>query len=284
MKPLILAVILAVGQAGTPVPRKAPNTATSGGSSVKQNSQDKQSPSPSPPIQEAPTTESRQNTGNQPSYADTEKAIVIRKPVTVTVKGDWWNYTYVILNGCLVLIAAFGVCVAIGSLKAIERQAKSLKEEIRLTHRPRLIVRNIVIAGLENLNRKTSMNKWSQKLTGYYTVANVGGLPATIQWIGEGAWVEKVLPMKRPDQEQPGRNVTVQLEPGESKQLNFGEIVFDVEDACDLIDGKSRAFFLARIRYRDLAGISRETGVCRVFDGTLQYFVRTDNTDYEYSD
>jgi hypothetical protein len=167
---------------------------------------------------------------------------------------------------------------------AIEQQAGIMERQTVLAYRPKIVIRNIVIHGLEKLDRQTPMNQWSTDLTGFYTVANVGGTPTTVRRIIDGAWVEKGLPMERPDRSNVGRTVNIPLAPGESIEIDFGHIALTGEDACDLIEGKSIAYFLGRIEYIDSSKIVRETSACRTFDPKVKHFIRVDNPDYEYSD
>jgi hypothetical protein len=164
------------------------------------------------------------------------------------------------------------------------KAAQAAKESIILTHRPKIIVRNIVIHGLEQLNRHTPMNQLSQDLTGYYTVANRGGLPCTIQSVFEGNFVGAELPMERPDRGNPGRQLNIPVAPGESREIPFGHVVLSVNDTIDLINGKTSEFFIVRIRYMDTGNIIRETSACRRFNPSSNRFSREENEDYEYSD
>jgi hypothetical protein len=179
------------------------------------------------------------------------------------------------------IIGVFGAALGIIFLL---RQTKATEELLRLTHRPKVVVRNIVIPELTKLNRRTPMNEFTQKLTGYYTVANTGGIAATINHVIEGTWCEKGLPMERPDRKQPGRKVNIALAPGESKEVDFLSITLSERDATALIFGDSSAYFLVRIRYADEKGFVRETSACRKFDPDAMSFTRVDNPDYEYAD
>jgi hypothetical protein len=163
-------------------------------------------------------------------------------------------------------------------------QTKATYDTLQLTHRPKIIVRNIVIPPLKFLNRKSPMNKWTQELTGYYAVANVGGLPATICHVVEGIWVEKGLPMERPDRDQAGRKVNIILAPGESKEIDFPMMTIPAEDARALINGEANAFFLIHFDYVDSSKIIRRVSACRRYDPDSEQFTRVDNPDYEYAD
>jgi hypothetical protein len=183
-------------------------------------------------------------------------------------------------------VALFGITAlfAILAFVASVWQGKSASDMVILTHRPKIIVRNIVIPALASLNRKAPMSQWTQDLTGYYTVANTGGLPCTIQTVCEGNFVGVDLPMERPDRNNQGRQINMVLAPGEAKELPFGHVILGEDDACDLIDGKTSNFFIVRVRYTDNGKVVRETSACRRFNPTSSRFIRVANRDYEYSD
>jgi hypothetical protein len=195
----------------------------------------------------------------------------------------WWN-SQTAPQWVLVVLAGAAAVFSFLAFRATRRQAIAAESTLLLTFRPKIIVRNVVARGLETLNRQTSMNKMTSDLTGYYVVANIGGRPAIIKAVTEGAWVDKALPMERPDVNSPGRAMQIKLDPGESKVIDFHHIELNVEDAVDLINQEKAAYLIVRITYSDEAGIKRETSACRRFDRESKGFIRTDNPDYEYSD
>jgi hypothetical protein len=186
-----------------------------------------------------------------------------------------------LLYRAYLIATILGVLVALGALCILYAQTKATQETLRLTHRPKIVVRNIVIPELARLNRKTAMTQWTQNLTGHYTVVNTGGLPATITRLIEGTWCGKTLPMERPDRGHSGKTVAMKLSSGESREIDFGNIFLAAEDTVDLIDADTKAFFLVQVEYIDEERIKRRTSACRCFDPTTNAFTIEMNPDYE---
>jgi hypothetical protein len=127
MKSVILAVLLAVGQALMPVPGKAAESQTHTSREIKQKANDNQRPSPTASIKLPVSPKPQTATGQAESGQNAEKAVVIRKPVPVTVAEDWWYRAYVILTGLLLVVGIFGIQYARKTLRAIEQQSRAAK-------------------------------------------------------------------------------------------------------------------------------------------------------------
>jgi hypothetical protein len=194
------------------------------------------------------------------------------------------NDDFGILDMLYKIAGIAGVLGAWVLLGIVLYQTKITQKELRLTHRPKRIVRKIAIPALKSLNRKSPMNDWTQEMKGYYWLANVGGLTATVTSTLEGIWVANGLPMEIPGEGDNGRKMNIILKPGESQKINHPDTVIPAEDAMDLIEGKANAFVIVRIEYIDEAGIIRNTSACRRYDPTTEQFTRVDNPDYEYAD
>lgn len=134
------------------------------------------------------------------------------------------------------------------------------------------------------LNRQTPMNQWSQMLSGYYTVANIGGMPATITRAIEGVWTEAGLPMERPDRNETGRPLSIRLNPGASREISLASLILPEDDAIGLINGVVNAYLLVKIEYVDDSNTIRHTSACRKFDQAAKRFARLEDSDYEYAD
>ena len=79
-----------------------------------------------PPFQKSVKSPTEQDGGHGPTNANAQKSVVIREPVAVTVRTDWWNRLYVIFTGILVIVGSAGVVMAYVTLKAIRRQVDVL--------------------------------------------------------------------------------------------------------------------------------------------------------------
>ena len=181
-------------------------------------------------------------------------------------------------------VALVALCFIYRSASAAKEAADATKQALFLTHRPRVIVRNIVIPELAKLNRQTPMNQWTQMLSGYYTLANTGGLPATINRAIEGVWIQGGLPMERPDRDNAGRTLSIRLNPGASKEICLTNIILPEDDAIGLINGVTNAYLLVQVDYVDDNNTIRHTSACRKFDPTAKRFVKLADSDYEYAD
>lgn len=136
---LAVAVLLTVLQAAPPVPSKTSDIPASSSSAVKKNPNKKQAISDTAlSVQNANSTKTDQQPRDPPSQADEQKPVVIldRTPVS------GWTKAYVILTGLLALVGALGVGYAIRTLRAVERQALSMRRQT--TH-----LRNSVVQALK---------------------------------------------------------------------------------------------------------------------------------------
>jgi hypothetical protein len=120
MKYVALAVLLIVMQAPPPVPRQAADKPARASNSVKQDSSNKQHP-PDARMRPPTTAESNQPEGQEQRSRDTQETVIIREPAAVPKDG--WTHASVIATWLLVIIGGLGVCAALRTLRAIERQA-----------------------------------------------------------------------------------------------------------------------------------------------------------------
>jgi hypothetical protein len=179
---IFLAMVLVILETPHPVPGQTPNEPAATGQDVKKHSSSKQTPSPASLVQNSTATQKNQNPSNPPAKANAQETVVVRELPTVTVytKPDWWNRTYVILTGLLVLIGAVGVCFALRTLRAIESQTYILSE----SQRPRIVVE----AG-EHPSKTLSEDPQTPRVV--LKIINKGRMPAT-GYVYE-SWIE-VLP------------------------------------------------------------------------------------------
>jgi hypothetical protein len=135
MRIIALAVLLTIVQASPPVPRKATDNASSSSKNAKQESGNQQTPSG--PATATPKTD--KDSGEHPSDTYSQETVVIRESAPVPKPDkDRWDKAPVVFAGILVLIGAIGVCAAYKTLKAIERQALSMRRQT--THLRRSVI------------------------------------------------------------------------------------------------------------------------------------------------
>jgi hypothetical protein len=164
-------------------------------------------------------------------------------------------------------------------------QAKSTKGMLLLTHRPRIIIRNVASSALRELCilRDRTGQKIGNVIDGSFSVVNTGNTETTIQTMRVGCWIEQQLPHERPDKDFPGFSEPFSLAPGESKEMKFA-VILPVKDTLALTSGIAGAYIIALVKYADKAGIVRETSACRHLDRHDMRFKITDDPDYEYAD
>jgi hypothetical protein len=203
------------------------------------------------------------------------------------------------------LITALGVLVGIGvlivyiyQLRAMRGQLTAMKNQLTemqkgsgqtrealiLTHRPKLIVRNVVVNELPLFSKDHLIDRF----TGSYDVANVGSTAARIVSVNGGIYMAGGLPMKRPyDDGIPGREDDTRLAAGESRTISLRQQT-DLPAAAMIayLSGEVEAWIVGLLIYRDELGIQRQTGICRRFDPVSKRFVHMEkpDADYEYAD
>lgn len=131
MKYLALTVFLAIVQAAAPVPRKTPDAPASGNQAIEKDSSTKQTPpNPALPVKDASSSHPDKQSSNTPPNADAGKTILISESTSVPMPHkDWWDKAYVVFTGLLVLVGSIGIRYALRTLKAVERQALSMRRQ-----------------------------------------------------------------------------------------------------------------------------------------------------------
>ncbi|HTU44425.1 MAG TPA: hypothetical protein VMF91_05155 [Bryobacteraceae bacterium] len=129
MKLLIAAVLLAVMQGLPPVPRKATDNAAHSSRAINQQTAGQQTQPQSPLLVQNEThPKTDQEKSASPSNADTKKAVIVGESTAVPIK-DWWDRSYIIFSGLLVVIGAAGVIAAVCTLKTIAAQVRIMRHQ-----------------------------------------------------------------------------------------------------------------------------------------------------------
>lgn len=171
------------------------------------------------------------------------------------------------------------------------RSVKIAKDSVVLTHRPKIIIRSVVIPWLEILNRHTSMATIanpklnSEQLDGFFYVVNTGNQPATIISLDEYmAFIDK-LPMERPyESGKYKRTVNITLQAGASCKIPFTPTPTNHMELAQVSVYESAFFVIGRATYADSVGTVRETAFCRRIDRNIDRLVVVNDPDYEYTD
>jgi hypothetical protein len=172
---------------------------------------------------------------------------------------------------------------------AAKKSADAARESIILTHRPKIIVRDMVIAWHPLLQRGTCVKKLNEtqfddwQLAGAFYIVNTGNQSATVVSLEQFMSFDELLPFERPHEGGVRKFVGIKLKPGESKRIPFHPIAIGSPDTRTLILGVPMTA-IGRVVYEDELGNGRETGFARKFDMKRQRFVAIDDPDYEYAD
>jgi len=128
MKPLLIAVLLAIMQAPPPAPGKAPDQAAGGRQDVEsQGDKHKAAPAPTMPIHKDDSTPRAEPESGKVASKDAEQPIRITKLPPVSVAKDWSDRVYWIFSGLLVVVGFLQVWLLLGTLRAIRRQAELME-------------------------------------------------------------------------------------------------------------------------------------------------------------
>ncbi|MFI5098700.1 MAG: hypothetical protein ACHQT6_12075 [Candidatus Acidiferrales bacterium] len=187
----------------------------------------------------------------------------------------------------LVLVGVI-TCIVIGWQSSETRKsAQAAKESLFLTHRPKLIVRNVISPQVETLHPLASVedlvrSNAGDRFEGYFQVANIGNTPAVIQSIHERIFVGDRLPMER--QYSSNKISEIRLAAGESRRVEMTPVNVPPETQGVIVRERINVYFMGLITYTDSLGIRRETAFCRRLDRALQRLVPLEDSDYEYAD
>ena len=166
------------------------------------------------------------------------------------------------------------------SADASERSATAATKALLLTHRPKLVVRNVVIP-IPGVNANLTLEG------GTLWVSNVGDTTANVlkvhaQWV-----IANDLPMENPANAAEVPDGPIQrLDPGEVLKVTLPTLkVKDLNEYRAFKYGNvASAWIVGWIKYRDDANNFRRTAFCRRFHKEAERYVVQENPDYEYAD
>jgi hypothetical protein len=177
------------------------------------------------------------------------------------------------------------------SADAAGQSARDAKESIILTHRPKVIVRSVVIPWMELLNRRTPLNVLNEteldqgQLGGFFYAVNIGNQRATIRSLDEFMFFGERLPMERPYEVEVGRReLSISLRPGESCKIAFMPKAIKPDELTEMAVYERPFYVMGRIFYVDDLGNSRETAFCRMIDHQRSRVVPVEDPAYEYAE
>ena len=170
--------------------------------------------------------------------------------------------------------------------KAAAASASAMREELILTQRPRIIVRNFYLTTGNATHPVAEGITTGEIPSGQFYAVNVGGTDATIvEWHCQ-ALIGSILPMKRPYEGQIGIQENRKMPPGSPHTFQFqrhGEPI-DQKEFDFVMAGTKVLYVIGWIGYQDELRIYRRTAFCRRYDLGLRRFIAVDNPDYEHAE
>lgn len=134
MRFLILAMLLAVAQTPSPVPRKTPDSANGTSQGVTKDASSNKAPAQSsPPLVKSIESNPEQNPGNTKKTKDDGQTVRVRELPSVSVSRDWADWLLWAFNGLLVIAGFLGIRFAYKTLKTIEKQTKATEDAATAT-------------------------------------------------------------------------------------------------------------------------------------------------------
>ena len=134
MIPLVFAVIVAVGQASSPVSPKASSKPTRTSSVAQDQPTSGQKPSAqSPAAVEAQAPGEKQSLSHKVGDKNTEQPIRISELPPVSVRRDWLDYAAPALTLLLVIVGGIAARVGVQTIRAINQQAKVMERQTKAT-------------------------------------------------------------------------------------------------------------------------------------------------------
>jgi hypothetical protein len=130
MNVIALAVLLAVMQAPSPVPRKAANPSNGTAHDIKSRPSGDQAPSQtSPTVLKPINSDPNKNESKGPTTENRPQSIVVPESISVSVTKDWLDKIYIGCTAVLVIIGSIGVRAAYKTLQSIKTQASEMKTQ-----------------------------------------------------------------------------------------------------------------------------------------------------------
>jgi hypothetical protein len=232
MKTIALTVLLAVMQAGPPIPRKAADNPTQAAANVKQKSASSQGPSVSAPS--SVKTDSYRPTKTNSSEQHSEDAgndIGISKLPTVSLNpsrrdaADWGYWFFSLL---LVVVGFLQIWLLYGTLRAIQRQADSMKDQTTHLRRSVIFARKSSNAAKKSADDAYSSAVFAEKTTKLVQRADILLFTAEVETTPPGNWNAHTRPILvfRNFGQSRGRDVRIQTKiftDSRSVDQNFSE-------------------------------------------------------------
>ena len=164
------------------------------------------------------------------------------------------------------------------------------RQSIALTHRPKLIVRHVIVRPPEatspqDLGGVAAVAHTLASNGGQLHIVNIGDSAAKITRIHSEMFQGERLPMAPPYDEKPGQDRDLSIAPGAYFYLPFPSERYVQQTSMVRVDNGWEHFWaLGWIEYTDSVRTLRRTAFCRKWLNEQAQFVPVGESPYEYAD
>jgi len=131
MKIIALAVLLAIMQASSPVPRKTADPSNGAPQNIKKHPDSNKTPAQqTPPVVQSVSAPPNQDTSHSPAAENTQKPVIVRELPPVSVTKDWWDRIYICFTGVLIVVGIIGVRAAYKTLGEMKAQREAMQGQL----------------------------------------------------------------------------------------------------------------------------------------------------------
>jgi hypothetical protein len=180
-------------------------------------------------------------------------------------------------NWVLIIVAAGAGVIGYMTLRPIRPEADSTAEMMRVSHRPRIKIRNVVVPQLADMYPPT-------ELKGKCWITNYGASNAVLARIFVD-WVFDPLPMENPATIETMGIQEVTIEPGQITPLPLPVRSISDDDHYMISIGKKSINLVGVVKYwnKDKTTMYR-TFFCRRYNPSTKRFSPIQDDDYEYEE
>lgn len=184
-------------------------------------------------------------------------------------------------------------------LDIASNSANSARDAIVMTHRPKLIVRELELPELHLLiddAEDTSANQriirtsaraldtGFHQLTGSFRLTNKGTTTATVELMEATIFLGERLPPTNPCYGQRLNALYPVLKAGTTTRVNLTPRPTTVDELVAVKQGRLTLFIIGKLIYTDELKNGRRTGFARRFNLDTNRFERKSDEDYDYED
>lgn len=154
-----------------------------------------------------------------------------------------------------------------------------------LTHRPRIVVRNVVVDGI---GKEGDIDRGLSIRNGSLWLSNIGENQAIVLKVWTTLTILEFLPMRNPANDVVTQDqLQITIPPGGVAPIPIEDLKIEsYSDYVAVRDGRNNAnlYVIGFVKYSDSIGTFRRTYFCRRFDRTTARFKPIRDPDYEYCD